>query len=62
VAVGDVDVDGDGSDEFGPDPSSELLLINQDLVSVELEINFPPPCIFFFVGLVNIGEWYQVAR
>jgi hypothetical protein len=61
VAVGDVDVDGDGSDEFGPDPSSELLLIDNDLVLAEMEINLPPPCIFFFVGSVNIGEWYRVA-
>jgi hypothetical protein len=43
VAVGDVDVDGEGSDEFGPDPSSELLLIDQDLVSAEMEINLPLP-------------------
>jgi hypothetical protein len=46
VAVGDVDVNGDGSDEFGPDPSSELLLIDQDLVSAEMEINLPPPPAF----------------
>jgi hypothetical protein len=59
VVVGDVDVGGEGSDEFGPDPSSELLLVNQDLVSVEMEINSPPsPCVFFFVGLVNVGWCY----
>jgi hypothetical protein len=28
VVVGDVDVGGDSSDEFGPDPSLELLLVD----------------------------------
>jgi hypothetical protein len=42
VVVSNVDVGGDGSDKFGPDPSSELLLVDQDLVLVEMEINLPP--------------------
>jgi hypothetical protein len=59
VAVGDVDVNGDGSDEFGPDPSSELLLIDQDLVSAEMEINLPPPLHFLLHWLSQ--HWRVVS-